>query len=563
MKRNDLVKSANKKGELISVHLGNNIMETLFKQENIDIQDIHKFFMDKLNYWNNIKTTPTPEKTCFDKYYYWLDYPICWFRSLAFMFMMDETHRKMLLEHNKDKTYTEHVRLNQYIMALMTYIETGIYNNSFQEPGTNIKHSLYWIYYNFSNTEQRLSMDDFLLWLLHCMSEANVNFVNINKIRGFNALFYVKNMYYNNKIAALAVPSAYHHCLKNENLTISLDEKSTAGPASVSRILVKYFFLSFTNAKNARLALFVRRNNRVYTLSSLTITSYIQTWSSLMVGHQFCIYKCNRKFYHEDSEIMHNLNEVQLLSDMLLDIGLVYTPDNYYFYANKSNRAALYTPSLFIFSEEECNLLKDMSRALKNKTEPGSSSCLGIGRGAKVGVQGCNHTLQILSCLAYFTKSLTVIDDKEKTWKFWNELKYDDVKREFMMIFYAQNTAIVTICESSIYANPTDIKTSWLAGATTQTALFPQGIREITAMTPCNVMQIDALRHIFSMANMYVFPPSPSQQGGAQRTHIMINNMPNKKYKVCIDKSSKRKYITSSKRRVFLSEIKGKYKYVR
>lgn len=571
MSRNELVNYAIKHRQDISVHLGNNIMKTLFKERNIENRDIHKFFMGKLTAWNRQAVS---EKTCFDKYYYWLDYPICWFRSLAFMFMMDETHRKMLLEHNKDKTYKDKedvlVRLNEYIVALMTYIETGIYNNSYQEPGTKIKHSLHWIYYNFlpEQQEQRISMDDCLLWLLYCMSEAKVNFINIKTIRGFNALFYVKNMYYNGNIAALDVPSAYHHCLKNETLTISIDAKPGGG--SVSRILVKYFLLSFTNAKNARLALFVRHNNRVYTLSSLTITSYIKTWSSLMVGHQFCIYKCNRKFYQEDSEVMNNLSEVQLLSDMLLDIDLAYRPASYHFYANKSNRAALYTPSLFIFSEEECNLLEHMSRVLKKKKEPGSSSCLGFRTGAKVGVQGCNDTLYILSCLVYFAKSLTVViaNDERNTWTFWTSLSY--VERSFIMTFYAQQTAnpttIVEICKSSLNDSPAHIQTTWLRAATVEKTLtsLPQGLFKITAMSPSNVMQIDALRHIFSMVNMYVYPPSSpqSQPGGAQRTHIMINDVPNKKYKVCIDKS-KRKYITINRRRVFLSEIKGKYKYMR
>jgi hypothetical protein len=245
---------------------------------------------------------------------------------------------------------------------------------------------------------------------------------------------------------------------------------------------------------------------------------------------------------------------------------------------NESIRVGLYTRSLFMFSENELELLKELSDAIKSR-----------------------NNLVAMAALSYFTKSITVNlrtmprptstptmsrllsrQDKNKvmpynteplhTIKFWNHLDLQIGQPAAKLMFFAMNQkerstrqVIGPIDYPDVSKNqPQEIKKGWLGHMESQKGLQDivgwlkySRILEFSSFKARNSIQHETLLNILTKLNAMPGPATPAARGGGFHQHITMKKT-KKHYKVRKDKLGN-KYVMQNKQKVYLSSIKGSY----
>jgi hypothetical protein len=434
----------------------------------------------------------------------------------------------------------------------------------------NMKLALLWLKYD---TNIQFSTEDLWLYFIALLNAYNNLLFPCNTINGgsghTNAVRFFRYAFHD------IAPDVGRRCLvhtasRNDAITLNL-EKQVEQPLYV---VVNYNNFFTINA-NSKLAMFVRVNGNVYTLSSLMMTTYI-TFKWLITlpwcGHQFGIYKCNRKYYSFEGTYGENdaVQEVPLVQYLFVNAMVPDIKFRHYEYdLNRSIRVGLYTRSLFIFSEEEIQLLKKLSEAI---------------------IKG--DLIPIMAALTYFTKSITVEFKEIKKGgvaptfsyklKFWNHIDRTTGGGNLRLMCFLMNQQSgsarqeIGIIDYPIEKQPSTIAENW------QTAMSShvngtdvdqiykwcdpkkgKKIIKIHSFTVRNVIQEDTLMGIFKGLNAFAEQNTAGGNavGGSRKTHIQMkkNKTKNKKpYKVAKDTQGHR-YIMKNKQKVYLSEIRGSY----
>lgn len=500
--------------------------------------------------------------SCFQKDYYHLSYPICWFRSIVFMIMMDETHRKMLMEKNKN-VLKEDDHVGQLIKKMIDYIENGVFTNKLS------KALFYLDKWEKENQPYFITMDDVILYLLHLLNVSNNTNYPINTIRGHYAMNYIIYMFPSpsppSETSFLSSLVTFQGRLKkNQFIQINIPD-SQGPPEHNNRIILEYRGTWILNAPEARLGLFAKRHGKIYTLSSLIMTSHVRIKTYWGGSHQYCIYKCNRKFFQETSECI--IDEIDILSYALLGYELPYIMnEKLHFDINKSIRTGMYTQSLFTFSVEECTLLEFLAKLIKPIRITGLPRLCGSTSGYKVAPVG--NRVNLIATLMYFTKSVTLeipCAPTPVTIKFWSHINAS-TDTLMMLAYYDKKILDIGAIPSISSLQPLAIQQAMYTALDKipksvfeQVEQFLQSGR-IMSMIARNVMQYDTLKTMFTVAfNKRDAAPAASG-GGGKKSHIVMRKN-GKRYKVRANTTTKEKYIMSGQQRVYLHDIKGCYKY--
>ena len=503
--------------------------------------------------------------TCFQKDYYHLTYPICWFRSIVFMIMMDETHRKMLMEKNKKAAVQTLDHVGQLITKMIDYIENRVFNNKLSKAPLFYLDT--WLK---ENQPYFITMDDVILYLLHLLNVSHSEHYPIDTIRGNYAMNYIIHMFPPpSETSFLSSLVTFQGRLKkNQFIQINIPD-SQGPPEHNNRIILEYRGTWILNAPEARLGLFAKRHGKIYTLSSLIMTSHVRIKTYWEGSHQYCIYKCNRKFFQETSECI--IDEIDILSYALLGYELPYIMnEKLHFDINKSIRTGMYTQSLFTFSVEECTLLEFLAKLIKPIRITGLPRLCGRTSGHKVSPDG--NRVNLIATLMYFTKSVTLeipCAATPVTIKFWSHI---DASTDTLMMFAYYDKKILDIgaipqisvmqplaIQQAMYTALDKIPDETKKLVFGQVEQFLQSGR-IMSMIARNVMQYDTLKTMFTVAfNKRDAAPAASG-GGGKKSHIVMRKN-GKRYKVRANTTTKEKYIMSGQQRVYLHDIKGRYKY--
>lgn len=528
-----------------------------------------------------------PYTKCYDGSSYVLSYPICWFRSLCLMLFFDQSFRDGILLNSTTlaTAASSTIRRDDPVLAILQRFLYGTANYygvkmaeklkspSFWSSGQNMKMALFWLKYD---NDIKFSTEDLWLYFIALLNAYNRSWFPYNTINGgsghTNAVRFFEDAFPN------IAPDVGSRCLVqtakgNNAITLNLTPKLKE-PQQPLYVVLNYNNFFTINA-NAKLAMFVRVNGNVYTLSSLMMTTYI-TFKWLITlpwcGHQFGIYKCNRKYYSFEGTYGAGNNAVQevpliqylFVNGMMDDI--VFRQFKYDL--NRSIRVGLYTRSLFIFSEEEITLLEKLSNALKN-----------------------SQLIPIMAALTYFTKSITVEFKEIKKGgvaptftyklKFWNHIDRTTGGNLRLMFFLMNQTHGSARQEIGIIGyhsekKPSEIAEEW------QTAMSShkddtdvdqiykwcdpkkgKKIIKIHSFTARNMIQSDTLMGIFKGLNVFAETNAVSGNavGGSSKTYIRMKKT-KKSCKVSKDTQGHR-YIMQNKHKVYLSEIRGSYLWMR
>lgn len=570
------------------------------------IEDLLNRNFDLLNRQSSEHTDPYTK--CYDGSAYTLSYPICWFRSLCIMLFFDQSFRDGILLNSTTlataarrpdsdpaarSTTTLATAASSTIgrdVPVLAILQRFLYGTanyygvrmaeklkrpSFWSSERNMKMALFWLRYD---NDIKFSSEDLWLYFIALLNAYDRFWFPYNTINGgsghTNAVRFFKDAFPN------IAPDVGKRCLvytakSNNAITLNLTPKLTE-PEQPLYVVLNYNNFFTINA-NSKLAMFVRVNGNVYTLSSLMMTTYI-TFKWLITlpwcGHQFGIYKCNRKYYSFEgtygagSDAVQEVPLIQYLfvNGMMDDIVF----RQYEYDLNRSIRVGLYTRSLFIFSEEEITLLEQLSNALKN-----------------------TQLIPIMAALTYFTKSITVEFNQKQPkttkikgvaptfaykLKFWNHI--DRTGGNLSLMFFLMNQQpgserqTIGIINYPTEKQPSRIADNW------QTAMSSHengtelrtiynwmlnikkggGIIKIHSFTSRNMIQEDTLMGIFKGLNVFAEKTnaaSGNAVGGSSKTYIRMKKT-KKSYKVSKDTQGHR-YIMQNKHKVYLSEIRGSY----
>lgn len=523
--------------------------------------------------------TPNTElyQGCYDGFYYNLEYPICWFRALCIMLFFDQTFRNnVILQSTKLKTHdgteTPILKLlKQFIYNTANYFGVRMVDKllDYRWSHHSYKRALMW--FGFMYRTDSFSIEDLWLYFIILLNTYNSSLFPNSTIDG-GAGHICSVRFFENVMPAIAAKGVVKRVIRNRNLTINIGSSSEHPPYVVLNYNVPYIPNS-----DADLAMFVRVNNKVYSLSSLLMTTYITLkwlatfpWSS----HQYTIYKCNRRYYcceRINAENYKGVDEVPLIKYLLTD-GMY--PDDYMklfkYDLNRSIRVGMYTRSMILFSEKEMHLLDELSRAIKNRT-----------------------WINTIAILMYFTQSVTITlytkppnvrastvvptdvkTNKISTYRFWNHL--DTNNGALNIMFFAKklwpelasrplhigSQPIVEIGDEHVHL----ISQSWhyLINKKRNDREDPihMIINDLTnkdhqlkciSFTARNDVQTETLTDLLKGLNKY----EGAQEGGKNSQHIKMKKT-KKSYKVRTDKQGK-DYIMSKKQKVYLSSIRGTY----
>jgi hypothetical protein len=526
--------------------------------------------------------------SCFQKSYYNLMYPVCWFRSIVFMIMMDETHRKMLMEKEKEKEKKKEGSLQQHvdqlIIEMIDYIETGILKNPLMTLDKMPNGLFYLDQWTLGDQIYCITMDDVILYLLHLLNDSDYTQYPVNTIRGNYAMNYIIHMFPPPPSPSPSPPSETRFLSSlvtcqgrlKQNQFIQINVPDSQSPPETNRIILEYRSTWFLNAPEARLGLFAKLHGKVYTLSSLIMTSHISIKTYWEGAHEYCIYKCNRKFFQETST--STIDEVDILSYALLGYELPYIMNKkLHFDINKSIRTGMYTQSLFTFSVEECTLVEFLAKLIKPIRIKGLPGLCGITSGNRVAPSSLGNKANLIATLMYFTKSVTLFGlscpDSTFTIKFWSHINAST--DTLMMLAYYDNKIVDIGSIPGISAlQPLTIQQEMFARLNALPSSESNNLKseifkkvenflqtgKITSMIARNVMQYDTLTSMFTVAFNKRDAALPASGGGGTKSHIVMRKN-GKRYKVRANTTTQEKYIMSGQQRVYLHDIKGRYKY--
>lgn len=524
-------------------------------------------------------TTEQPYTGCYDRFTYVLAYPICWFRSMCVMLFFDQTFRDTILLGSEEIKVTTDTTpldvLKKFVYATANYYGVKMTNKLKTEhwsKARNNPNSLLWLQYT---THVDFSAEDLWLYFMTLLNAYDSWLFPHKDIEGGKGHIYSPR-FFKHLMPKLAPDTAkdglVHRVIVHRGLVKELGKQGSQPPY----VVLNYNNWLTINSGQAHLAMFVRVNGKVYTLSSLLMTTYFN-WKWLRTrpweAHQFSIFKCNRKYYSLENKFNagnESVSEVPLVRYLLVD-GIY--PDiifrEFLYDLNRSIRVGLYTRSLFMFSEDELTLLNELSIAIKKR-----------------------DWYTVMAALTYFTKSATininVIPERSRgstavtplptmvTYKFWNHI--DNFTFPATMYFSAiqegpARSLRITIGETKFSEEQLsytggivkNITGAWRGHmtATSQSTdkqqifeyLVPRNNLQCASFTARNVVQTDTLLGLMKDLNAYVAPQGTSASGGG--VHIRIKKT-NKTYQVRKDKQGK-KYIVQNKHKIYLSDIKGSY----
>lgn len=555
-----------------------------------------------MSYIKKDYSSPRLQQQCFDNMNYVMKYPICWFRSFCFMLFLDETMRNIVIDSLTSRE-TSPKLIREFMLTVAYYMKYEV-SEKLATLYTRIIHNpsaLYYLTHDFrfqklnNRYKQEITLEELWLLFINLLNQYDVKKFPITRIEGYYGHRYAIQFFQN--VWPVLTGSKTDFILINMTTNDQLLFPVPGGVPNPKFIMLNHNSFWKINPTGQKTVLFAKYNNgTVYTLSSMIMTTYFN-WAVIKErsGHQFGIYKCNRKFYSEHR--MHKLRERMFLEYILLDELLPDTIFHKFRYdLSGSIRVCMYTRSMFLISEQECELLQELSKILRGNVD----------------------YPRIFAILAYFTKSITLnlfeVTQKEpfllkkifkrnrvapepqkpsepKTLKLWSHMYEDSTGKNHLGFWLHSENGLwdnkkierTNICTIENYdiLSPTD---PTVLVDTLHTNLIPPKPPQqqspayekltsklqnnvaftIETFTARNMIQHDLLQNLFWMLKKYVMDDPPDGAGGGSsrsKSKVIMIKKTGKKYKVY--NSEKGTYIRRKNERIYLKHIKGTYVYVR
>ncbi len=511
---------------------------SIFKpRKTIDDENKEKVFKKLYDWYISLisEVSPTDYKGCFVDKFYFMKYPICWFRSFCIILFVDESFRSILLQQKLQQTVQENKSKKQLLHNFI-YKVASFFNNGIEKYKDHNK------YHNLEFIHRLSGMEELWLFFIYLLHYYNSELFAVDRIVGglghvYASKFFEKvfpQLYPNVQSLQITLPA-------NKEIIVNLPiNEYKLEPQFITAL----YYGSFTVNPKSTLAFYIKYNNCVYTLSSLIETSKIDITTVLKGAHQFGIYKCGNRFYYWEGKDFR-VEDVDLLEHLVLKKSLPRKVFDYMnFDLHNTIRFGMYTKCFFPFNLEEVTLLRELENA---------------------------STKRLVAILSYFTNKLsfTLVEKRNgnqvaplNTFKIWNEIVTENIERK--TIYYAQmnDSSIIKIMEQpfDIY-NPVksiDIINEWFKNV-------PDYIQDtknilISDFQASFYPHQTTLYNIFKLCNRYNGKPLMYLGFGGKKQTIKMKKT-KRVYKVKQNKD-KQKYVMINRQRVYLKDIKGCYVWV-
>lgn len=498
-------------------------------------KDVHEIFINKLTHKLQ-ETNYFPR--CFDKDLHNYKYPICWFRSFAYMLTLCPIIRNIILTKLSNSN-TE--KLITFMQAFLMYFENFSHTNVF----------------NFMYLDDTLTTEDALLYFMSLLNKYNNQKFPYEKVtcgyprrlilRFFNhvvgPLLYDKELSKTPKIFTVSqdppdraiVPKLIVKKNKVQPIPQNEDPEMIVLDYGILRTPINY-----------KLALYVKYNDKTYCLSALSITNTlsIKKPSSLIIGHAFPIYRCYDRFYSTDETNgeYFGINDVNLVEKMINGDGNLKSFTNMIFNLDTGQRIAIYTKNQLSVSPDDFVLLCKLRQNLESNS---FKECLSI---LSYFCEVLNFNIDNVNCTIqsnenYFDNTITwslKTNTSIKSVQFYRKTNNFKVLYDFRSPI-TSGQSFTNNCDKELRECVNAIKDHLLTFEITNFEIFSFEVR--------NEFHVPLLN---SLLSKYI----TSKTGGKSSTKLKYQN---KLYTIRQDKTGK--YIISG-RKLYLSTIRGKYRYV-
>lgn len=303
------------KNKCVPVKESSDIEEELFKLLVADVpyktakEDLKLLINSSLN--TRIETAIISKVNCLNHQYDYI-YPICWFRSMPFLFMLDKQLRKLMLTHIDRNPKAEHKihPIREHLYKLLKYTN-------------NIGQGLSQFYF-ITIKKPYVTMEHAVLYFMTLLYEYNPDKFPFTKIQGgWGRRLFLR--FFNLCIPNICPSLRFQIITIVHNNKLIMDLGSRISP-NLDVLVIDYgplknvlnvLNLPFHLIKN--LALYVKSNGHTYAL-----TSFIQGGVNTVKNkaHMFPICSCNGRFVAPEIPDTNNLpfiGDVNLIETLLCD----------------------------------------------------------------------------------------------------------------------------------------------------------------------------------------------------------------------------------------------------
>lgn len=510
-------------------------------------KDVHAFFINMLK--DNIREKHNIFPRCFDKDLHNYKYKICWFRSFAYMLTLCPIIRNIILTKLSESIPIESIPIESKPITeykLKTFMQTFLmYFENFSH--TNI--------YNFMSLDDNFTTEDALLYFISLLNKYNNQkfpYENVTSgyprrliLRFFN--YVVGPLLYDGELSKPKIFTVDKNPT-DRSIVPNLNVKNNQvqpNPEDPDMIVLDYGILR--TPINYKLALYVKYNDKTYCLSALSIrnTLTIKQPSSLIFGHAFPIYRCNDRFYSTDEQNSDflGINDVNLVEKMINGEGNLKSFSNMIFNLDKGQRIAIYTKNQLSVSPDDFVLLCKLRQNLNSNS---FKECLSI---LSYFCEVLNFTIDNVD---YTLRSNEHYFDKTITWS----IKATSIDKSVQFYRKSENFKVLYDFRSPITTHQSTKKCDQELRECVN-AINKHLLTDLEFIKFSNFEIISCeVRNRFHVPLMSSLLCKHAKVGGGKSTKLKYQN---KLYTIRQDKTGK--YITSRRAKIYLSTIRGKYRY--
>lgn len=315
-----------------------------YLQTKFGAQDVHDKIIGALESNSSVQVSP-----CLKGYTYWYQFPICWFRTLPLILMLDtRLKQKLLTTLKQGSSNTNLDSLRNLIYSLLNYKSNS--------------GNFYLVRVKNTNEVSEFTLDNIFLYMMFLLNKTNGNKFPYTTIAGGygrrNFIRFFKHII--PEICSLN----YQIITISKNTNIITDLTKTKIENDILIIDYGKLIESCSN----KLALYVICGERVYGLTSLLITGF--KIAIPFQGHQFPIFNCQGRYYcpEMDGSTIGDVNLIETLlweEKPLIRTRSIVSPFN----LNKYQRCGIYQQCELDLNVEELKLLQTFCHNMRVKKD--------------------------------------------------------------------------------------------------------------------------------------------------------------------------------------------------
>lgn len=510
--------------------------------------------------------------------FYGLPYPICWFRSMVHMMFLEPMFRDVILDGFKQEARVdvgiwEDVRALMYRLA--NYIDRKIYMPDISD------NNLYYLGYQFkSDLHGYMTFEDLVIYFMHLLNRAKSSvqpkdtittyFGRKNILRFFREAFYNFKGPIDYKIVSLT---------GNNKLVADVVNSETRATQIVPETEPDFLVVDYGNIlqnlskKQNKLALYVKYGEEHYCLRSLMVTDYKGLSGKVFSGHQFGVFACGSRYMTMESRLetgdgFYNFysGDIELLESLLTRNGVIrmgMNDERHHFNLNKSIRVGIYFPAYLDFTPREVEFLQEMA---DRKCTAARYIALWayfvngavVTVGDKTYTTGCTKTKtdHVITHTFFVApkpvQPQTNVEIKAKVVVKYHNYTYTlEYPLENPTTWAAPRKTQEYTYNVPPFENVVDILEQQLKGVVAGALL----ITAVTQGEGWNAPRHSSHKSVFEV----LAAASRKQEGGGAGKSTRVRYQ-GRTYKVRLEKATRRRYVVVRKKKVYLKDIRGRYR---